>query len=242
MQERSDSDQSPFLTATWSNLCILTYPVPPELLADRVPPDLELDTRDGEAFVSLVAFQFTDTRVWGIGWPGFRNFPEVNLRFYVRRGDRRGVVFIRELVPQPFVAWMAGVFYHEPYESTPMECDVERDDGRLSVEHRWSHGGELHRVRIEAEDDPYLPDESTDAHYFKEHQWGFGLDGDANTHVYEVHHPVWETYPVERVDLDVDWDEVYGPEFDVLRKREPTSVVLAKGSPVDVFSKRPLES
>ena len=77
----------PFLTATWSNLILLTYDAPPELLQHRLPGELELDTRDGDAFASLVAFDFLDTRVLGVAWPGFRSFPEVNLRFYVRRKD-----------------------------------------------------------------------------------------------------------------------------------------------------------
>src|SRR5690242_7043427 len=107
-----------FLTARWSNLFLLTYAVPRPLLAGRLSPGLELDTRlglvddaaaerfgrDGPAFVSLVAFDFLDTRVLGVPWPGYRNFPEINLRFYVRwpttdgAGVERGVVFVREFV------------------------------------------------------------------------------------------------------------------------------------------------
>ncbi|KPV43387.1 hypothetical protein SE17_44325, partial [Kouleothrix aurantiaca] len=63
----------PFLSARWSNLFLLTYAVPPELLEHRLAPGLTLDTRDGQAFVSLVAFDFLDTRVLGVPWPGFRN-------------------------------------------------------------------------------------------------------------------------------------------------------------------------
>src|SRR5437870_9067010 len=94
----------PFLTARWSNLAILTWEVPPALLEPHLPAGLELDRRDGAAFASLVAFDFLDTRVLGIPWPGF---PEVNLRFYVRLRAQRGVVFIREFVPQAIVAWLA---------------------------------------------------------------------------------------------------------------------------------------
>src|SRR5689334_13401141 len=97
----------PFLTARWENLCLVTYTVPPALLEPRLPPGLTLDTRDGQAFVSLVAFQFLGTRVLGVPWPGYRNFPELNLRYYVRHGEERGVVFIREFVPRQLVAWLA---------------------------------------------------------------------------------------------------------------------------------------
>src|SRR5882762_9370980 len=104
-----------FLTARWSNLFLANYAVPPASLEKLLVPGLDLDTRDGQAFVSLVAFDFLDTRVLGIPWPGYRNFPELNLRFYVRQGNERGVVFIREYVAKRLVAWIARVIYNEPY-------------------------------------------------------------------------------------------------------------------------------
>src|SRR5438874_7358527 len=111
---------TPFLTARWTNLFLATYAVPQEVLRPRLPRGLELDLRDGQAFVSLVAFQFLDTRVLGLPWPGYRNFAELNLRFYVRHGDQRGVVFIREFVPQRFIAWVARWLYNEPYLAAPI--------------------------------------------------------------------------------------------------------------------------
>ena len=69
----------PFLTARWQNLFLASYAVPPSLLEKRLPPGLALDLKDGSAFVSLVAFEFLDTRVLGVGWPGYRNFGELNL-------------------------------------------------------------------------------------------------------------------------------------------------------------------
>src|SRR3990172_10096144 len=104
----------PSLTARWSTLAILTYEVPPALLDPHVPAGLTLDRRGGSAFASLVAFDFQDTRVWGGAWPGLRRVPAINLRFYVRRGNRRGVVFIREFVPQPVVSWLPRALSHEP--------------------------------------------------------------------------------------------------------------------------------
>src|SRR4051794_22295162 len=88
-----------FLTAQWTNLILANYAVPDALVLPYLPPGLELDRHEGRAFVSLVAFDFVGTRVFGIPWPGYRDFPEVNLRFYVRCGADRGVCFIRELVP-----------------------------------------------------------------------------------------------------------------------------------------------
>src|SRR3954471_19004784 len=113
-----------FLTARWSNLCLLTYAVPPALLEPRLPRGLSLDLRDGQAFVSLVAFDFLDTRVLGVPWPGYRNFPEINLRFYVRHREERGVVFVREFVPRRLVAFLARAIYGEPYVAARMTSQI----------------------------------------------------------------------------------------------------------------------
>ena len=107
----------PFLTAEWRNLFLATYSVPPCLLQPRLPAGLELDTRDDCAFVSLVAFQFVNTRVLGVPWPGYRNFPELNLRFYVRHGGDRGVIFVREIVSERLVAWLRGRSITNPIAS-----------------------------------------------------------------------------------------------------------------------------
>src|SRR5439155_9383088 len=94
----------PFLTAEWRDLAMLNYEVDPAVLRPRVPAGTELDAWRGRTFLSVVGFMFLDTRVLGIPIPLHRDFEEVNLRFYVRReaseGWRRGVVFVKELVPR----------------------------------------------------------------------------------------------------------------------------------------------
>jgi uncharacterized protein YqjF (DUF2071 family) len=109
-----------FLTAEWRDLVMANYAVAPRLLADFVPPGTALDFHDGKCFVSLVAFMFLDTRVLRVPVPFHVNFEEVNLRFYVKRETpeemRRGVVFVKEIVPRLAIATVARVFYGEPYE------------------------------------------------------------------------------------------------------------------------------
>src|SRR5688572_8763603 len=90
-------DRRPFLRARWRHLLMLNFEVDPDCLAPLVPPGTELDDFDGRCLASIVAFEFSQTRLFGLGIPGYQFFPEVNFRFYVRRfidGDwRRGVVF-----------------------------------------------------------------------------------------------------------------------------------------------------
>src|SRR5258708_20727411 len=97
--------QSIFLTAEWRKLIMANYPVDPEVLQPFLPAHTELDQWKGETYVSLVGFMFHKVRIKGESVPFHRNFPEVNLRFYVRFREgtdcKRGVVFISDIVPRP---------------------------------------------------------------------------------------------------------------------------------------------
>ena len=124
----------PFLTASWTDLVILNYEVPPAVVLPLVPRGTELDIWQGQALVSLVGFLFTDTRVRGLAIPWHRHFEEVNLRFYVRRRvasapDRRAVVFVRELVPRYAIAAIARFLYNEPYRR--FRCAITEDSTRI---------------------------------------------------------------------------------------------------------------
>jgi hypothetical protein len=227
----------PFLTARWSNLFLATYAVPPSLLEPRLPPGLELDLRDGQAFVSLVAFDFVDTKVLGVPWPGYREFAELNLRFYVRQGGQRGVMFIREFVPQRLVAWLARLLYNEPYRAAPLVSTVRDETDHITIEHRLRLGGRTHTISATGKKPAVQPPDNSLEHFLKEHRWGYGLSRSGQMVRYEVEHPVWSIYPVQSYQVDLDWGLVYGPEWAFLARATPVSTVLAVGSPVLVYPK-----
>lgn len=231
-----------FLSARWSNLVLLTYAVPSDLLEPYLPAGVTLDLRDGQAFASLVAFDFLDTRVLGVPWPGFRNFAEMNLRFYVRQGTRRGVVFIREIVPQWLVATIARGLYNEPYVAAPLHSTVTHTAATLTVEHQLSWQGRTHCVAVTGTLDQVRPGAESDEHFFKEHEWGFGRSHRGRTIVYQVTHPTWEVYPIVDWQLDLDWAAVYGPQWALLQDGQPYSTLLAVGSPIKVYAHRALRS
>lgn len=226
----------PFLSARWKNLLNLTYKVPPELLEPYCPDALELEREDGHGFVSVVGFDFTETRVRGIPFPGYTTFPELNLRFYVRYEGERGVVFIREFVPKRMVAWLARLLYDEPYSYAPMTTSQElRDDGRT-----WSleieRGGRKHELGVTTTDlSPYVPDEDSRDHFFKEHTWGFNADDKGRTRRYRVVHPRWAVYELDELEVDFDFSLLYGEEWSFLNDAEPAHAIFAQGSDVVVY-------
>ncbi len=225
----------PFLTARWSHLALITYAVPRELVTACCPPGCEPDDRDGACFASLVAFDFLDTRVLGVPWPGHRDFPEINLRVYVRRNGERGVAFVREFVPKPLVAWIARGVYGEPYDVAGMDSLVESADGEVTVTHVLRRDGHVHVVHVIAESEPVRPPAEGLDHFFKEHRWGYGTVRAGRLVRYEVEHPVWDVLPIRELRLEWNFGAVYGDAWSFLDEAEPFHTALAVGSDVTVY-------
>ncbi|MBX9622774.1 MAG: DUF2071 domain-containing protein [Gemmataceae bacterium] len=237
MGDTAPARRRAFLTARWCNLILANYAVPEELLRPRLPPGLDLDRRDGRCWASLVGFQFLDTRVLGIGWPGYRHFPEWNLRFYVREGDRRGVCFVREFVPQRLVAGLARLIYNEPYRAARMTMRIDDTPEAVTATYSVAWGGRTHSLRAAGLKPAVQPGPDSAEHFFKEHSWGYGVSRRGRPIRYEVNHPEWDVYPVRSFAADVDWGVLYGPEWAAMTTATPASVVLAAGSEVSVYPK-----
>src|SRR6266699_1885543 len=133
---------------------MLNHVVDPRLIAPLVPVGAEIDFDNGETFLSVVGFLFLDTRVLSFPIPLHRDFEEVNLRFYVRRKSadtwRRGVVFIRELVPRRAIALVARTFYGENYVALPTKHEIEHLDANLKVEFSWRRDRKWESLKMTA--------------------------------------------------------------------------------------------
>lgn len=229
-----------FLRAEWRHLAMLNYEVDAGLLYRFVPRGTELDRWDGRVFLSLVGFRFLKARVCGIPIPFHSNFDEVNLRFYVRRqvGDeiRRGVVFLREVVPRRAIAMVARAFYNEPYVALPMRHEIRRnDDGTLAVEYRWRRAGGWAAMRMSVSGESLALREGSVEQFITEHYWGYGAQRDGSTVEYRATHPSWRVWRSDRAELSGDVEALYGREFAEVLRRPPSSAFLAEGSPITVL-------
>lgn len=211
------------------------YEVAPEILVDRIPNGTSLDFHDGKCFVSLVAFMFLDTRVLGVPVPFHINFEEVNLRFYVKRETpnevRRGVSFIKEIVPRYAIATVARVFYGEPYEAWKMSHAKQENE----LIYAWWKRENDHSIRIETGENLGIPAENSHGEFIIEHYWGYTRRGEIRTDEYKVEHPKWELFEVKNHEIKVDFGALYGAEFEFLNDENPHSIFMAKGSEVSVY-------
>lgn len=227
---------SVFLRAEWRSLVMINYAVDRAVLDPLVPRGVELDLWEGGALVSMVGFLFLDCRVLGVPIPFHRNFEEVNLRFYVRRkvdGEwRRGVVFVREIVPRHAIALVARVAYNEPYIALPMRHEVPANGGKFS--YSWKLSGRWNSLGAQTRGEPAPISPGSAEEFIFEHYWGYTRQRDGGTMEYQVEHPTWRVWQTESSSLDCDAGALYGPAFIEPLRAKPHSAFVADGSPVSV--------
>src|SRR6185436_143625 len=198
-----------FLTAEWRSLAMLNYEVDPAVLKPHVPPGTELDSCQGVVYASMVGFLFLRTRVLGVAIPGHQNFEEVNLRFYVRHkeadGWKRGVVFLKEIVPKRAVAVLARWLYNENYVAMPMAHRLEGD----RVEYSWLNAGTWSSLAVEIASEPALAASGSLEEFITEHYWGYTRQRDGSCLEYRVEHVPWRLWQTRRAQLSCDVANLY---------------------------------
>jgi len=230
-----------FLTAEWRKLILINYKIDPEILMPYVPKGTELDFYKGNSYVSLVGFLFHNTKLLGIKIPFHRTFEEVNLRFYVKYKDgdtwKRGVVFIKELVPKPALTFVANIIYKENYQTVPMQHKWINNEHDNIVEYQWHTKNKSQKIRVHSEPNLKEIESDTEAEFITEHYFGYTKHKNF-TYEYEVKHPKWKYFPIIDYHIDVDFELNYGKVFKFLNHRQPNSILLADGSKVNVENKK----
>jgi len=225
----------PFMTARWSNPILLTYRVSPEFLKGRVHPDLTLDPWQGHYHVSLVAFEFQDTRIRGRRIPGFVNFSQLNLRAYVRQGDQRGVTYLKEFVASKVVATIAKLRFNEPYQTLDITTQTRSSGDALHIDHRWHRHDVDQFIEVTASQASAIPPEDGGVYHFTEHHWGYGSTRSGVLVRYRVEHPVWAIREIRSVAHSIDFASLFGVEWGMLNDHDPVRVTLAVGSAVELY-------
>lgn len=175
--------------------------------------------------------------------PFHAEFEEVNLRFYVRRKSadtwRRGVVFIRELVPRRAIALVARIFYGENYLALPMKHNIEQTDANVTVEYSWCRGRKWDSLKMSAAGDPQTIPAGSHAEFITEHYWGYTRVRGGCTE-YRVEHPRWKIWNATSFNLNADIAALYGEQFVEPLSAPPISAFIADGSAIQVLLRQQL--
>jgi uncharacterized protein YqjF (DUF2071 family) len=230
-----------FLSAEWRDLVMLNYEVEPALVAKYVPRGARLDLFEGRTYVSLVGFRFCRAKLLGrISVPFHTDFEEVNLRFYVRRkdgsDDRRGVVFIAEIVPRRAIAATARLIYGENYKCLPMRHRIETGQSNTRAEYQWRVGGHWCTISAQTTGIPTHPQPGTLQQFITEHYWGYSVQRSGGCVEYHVSHIPWQVWETTEAGFKGESGALYGSELAAVLQRRPDSAFVANGSPVIVFA------
>lgn len=107
----------------WLDLLFLHWRVPAGVLRSHVPESLEIDLCDGSAWVSVVLFRLRVRPRWLPFVPGLSALIEVNVRTYVRRGDRTGIWFLRAIADNRWAICLARLLTPMPYTYAPLRYE-----------------------------------------------------------------------------------------------------------------------
>lgn len=125
----------------WTNVLFAHWAVAAEALRPLLPKSLELLTYNGSAWLGLVPFVMSNVRPRGLPpLPWLSSFPELNVRTYVRHGDREGVWFFSLDASNPVAVRAARRFVHLPYYEARMRVGVT-ERGEVRYESARTHRG-----------------------------------------------------------------------------------------------------
>ena len=235
-----------FLKAEWKNLALFNYEVDAKILEKYLPNGTEIDLWNNKCYVSLVGFMFKNTKVLGLKVPFHVDFEEVNLRFYVKRFEngewKRGVVFIKEIVPKKAITFIANTLYQEHYETQKMRHEIIENENSNIFIYQWKKNENWNSIQLETEKNPTAIKVDSEAEFITEHYFGYTRIDPETTFEYEVQHPRWKQFEVLNYNVAIDFTKTYSRDFEFLQNTNPTSVFLAKGSEIKVKNKRKLET
>jgi uncharacterized protein YqjF (DUF2071 family) len=143
------------MTQTWHNLLFVHTPIEPDSLRPFLPPHVELDTLEGQAWLGVVAFRLSKIRLHGFPEVGLvSHFNEINLRTYVTHGGMPGVLFLSMDANNLLAISLARPVFGLPY--TPASLEFDRTPrGHLFSSKRTSGRGT--GAQFEAEYHPQGP-------------------------------------------------------------------------------------
>jgi uncharacterized protein YqjF (DUF2071 family) len=220
---------------------MLNYEIDPSALNDYLPPGTELDLWNNKCYISLVAFEFLNAKLKKIRIPFYKNFEQINLRFYVRRncnGDvRKGVVFIKEIAMGNLLKAGAALLYNEYYTNLPTRRSMIQKDKIIHFKYEWRFNKSWHYIEADAFPDKKIPAADTLEAFITERYWGYTKLSNNRTAEFRVDHPQWKISTLQTAKLNCNSYDLYGEMLHNYLSKTPVAAFVADGSFVEVHNR-----
>jgi uncharacterized protein YqjF (DUF2071 family) len=177
----------------WHDLLFAHWPVPLAALRPLIPPQLEIDTFAGQAWLGVVPFRMSGVRLRGTPpMPGLSRFPELNVRTYVIRDGRPGVWFFSLDAANALAVMGARLAFHLPYFHAAMRC--EENAGWIHYQSVRRHGGTpltSLRAQYQAVGETFNAQPGTLEYFLTERYCLYTADRSGRIIRCDIHHPAW---------------------------------------------------
>ncbi len=178
---------------TWRDLAFIHWEIRPDQIQALLPDSLEVDTFDGTAWIGLVPFDMRDVTLRRLpAFPPVSNFPELNVRTYVKHRGKPGVWFFSLDVPNPIAVWIARRFFHLPYYRAAMRSERQGD----AVAYLSERADYRFDARYAPRSGQRVADTSF-ARWATERYCLYGQAPQGQLYCGEIHHAPWPLVPAE---------------------------------------------
>jgi uncharacterized protein len=213
------------MTQTWHDLLFAHWPLDPGVLAPKIPPDFLLDRFEGKAWLGIVPFTMSNVSPRGVpALPGLSAFPELNVRTYVRVGEKPGVYFFSLDAGSVTAAAAARALFNLPYHSASMHA--VRDAVGVRYTSRRSGTG---RAELSATYRPvgsvFEAAPGSLEYFLTERYCLYHVDRRGRPYRLDIHHPPW---PLQFAEADIAHNSM----------AQASGIVLPDAKPLLHFSRR----
>jgi hypothetical protein len=181
----------------WNNALFFHWTIPFDILRKCVPENFNIDTLNGNCYVSLVAFTMQKIRPRYLPSVSLiSDFHEINLRTYIDNDSKKGVYFLNIEAEKLLSTFIAKSLSGLPYEKS----DIKRTDKKytstntkkdffLDTEFEIKKGLE-HKTEL----DKWLTE-----------RYCLYLDKDNEFYRYDIHHKEWKIKSIEIKRLNLNY-------------------------------------
>jgi uncharacterized protein YqjF (DUF2071 family) len=190
-------DRPWIMTQTWHDLLFAHWTIDPAQLGTKVPAAFELDLFDGKAWVGIVPFRMSNVAPRAVpSLPLISEFPELNVRTYVRVGNRPGVYFFSLDAGSTFAVRAARAFLNLPYHSAAMTVSAKGDSIEYTSRRKAQPSAAFDATYAPA-GPAFTPQPGTLDYFLTERYCLYHSSRSGVPYRMDIHHPLWALHPAQ---------------------------------------------
>jgi uncharacterized protein YqjF (DUF2071 family) len=185
------------MTQTWHDLLFAHWPVNLQDLQAKVPAAFPIDLFEGTAWIGIVPFRMTNVAPRGVpSMPWISEFPELNVRTYVRVGHRPGIFFFSLDAGSSVAVHAARTLLNLPYYSAVMTVTAVS----AAVDYHSQRNDDpsaMLAARYGPTAAPSVAAAGSLEYFLTERYCLYNLDHLGRPYRLEIHHPPWPLQPAQ---------------------------------------------